>query len=196
MRLALLLPIAASLTACTSECDDATRVNGTWAFFHAVGNVGTEGGATVDENYPSYDVFVNGWTRWEIAWSAAGNVTVRMTDAPERQGDYGAAAEQTFQGTMISSEDNCNRVRLDLEGTWDGASGSQHAFTYGADLTFTGDGLAGAFAYSDTWSQTYDTNDTGDGSQVGQTVEGALTGATGEVRAAYQTEGFDTGFAR
>jgi hypothetical protein len=190
MRLALLLPILSSLTACTSECDDATRMNGTWAFFHAVGNVGAEGSATVDEAYPSYEVFVNGWTRWEIAWSAAQTVTVRLTDVAERQGDYGTGTEQTFQGTMVSSEANCNRVRLDLEGTWATVSGSAHAFTYGADLTFTGGGLSGTFDYSDTWTGTVD------GEDGPEQVSGALEGATGEVRAAYQAEGFDTGFAR
>jgi hypothetical protein len=55
-------------------------------------------------------------------------------------------------------------------------------FTYVADLTWTGEEFSGTYTYDDTWSGN------------GQT--GALTGGVGELRAARQDEGFETGFAR
>lgn len=183
----VLLPL---LGACSSECDDPTRINGTWAMFHAVQNLG-EGGATVDDAYPTYEVIPNGWTRWEVIWTAAGTATLRVTDAAERQGDYGDAGEQSYVGTMASTEGNCNALRLDFAGDWQAASGSVHAFTYAADVTFTGSGLAGTFAYDDTWTGTRV-----DAEGAAQDVSGALTGATGSVQGVLQADGFDTGFAR
>ena len=183
----VLLPL---LGGCSSECEDPTRINGTWAMFHAVQNL-VEGGATVDDAYPTYEVIPNGWTRWEVTWTAAGTATIRVTDAAERQGDYGGEAEQTYVGTMASSEANCNALHLDVAGDWLAASGSTHTFSYAADLTFTGDGLAGTFAYDDTWTASV-TDDEGNA----QDVSGALTGATGSVQGVLQTDGFDTGFAR
>ncbi len=169
------------LGACNSECGDPTRVNGAWAVFHQVTNLGENGEASVDVGYPSYEVFVNGWSRWDLTWSAAENVTLAVTDASERQGTYGESGKQTYLGTMKSTEDNCNTMQLAFTGEFVTSSATTHAFDYTADLTFTGEELTGTFAYTDTWTASGE-----DG--------GGLAGANGQVRAVLQTDGFDTGF--
>ena len=169
------------LGACNSECGDPTRVNGTWAVFHQVVNIPVDDEASVDAGYPSYEMFVNGWSRWDLTWSAAGNVTLAITDAAEAQGTYGEGGKQSFLGTMNAAEGNCNTMQLAFAGDFVTASATTHAFDYLADLTFTGDQLSGTFAYTDTWTATGE-----DG--------GGLAGANGQMRAALQTDGFDTGF--
>ncbi len=182
MRPLVLLLVLPAVGGCASECDDPTRIEGTWAVWHHLTNVGVDGGATVDEAYPSYEVFANGWSRWAITWSKGSTGSIEITDAAERAGAYGDPIPQNFQVTMKAADDNCNRIALSFASEFATVSRTNHVFTYVADLTWTGDEFAGTYTYDDTWSGN------------GQT--GALTGGVGELRAARQDEGFETGFAR
>lgn len=173
----------ASLVGCASECDDRARVDGTWAVWHVLTNAAPQGGAaTRDPAWPAYEALVNGWTRWDMAWSEVGVVTLQITDAAERQGELtdSAPTVQSYTGQLADGEDNCNRLALSFAGDWDTPSGETLTFTYAADLTFVGEGLNGTFRYDDT---------------MASTGAAGLSGATGEVTAVLQApDTFDTGF--
>jgi hypothetical protein len=173
----------ALLAGCDADCDDTTRLNQTWAMWHAP--LDATGGITADENYPTYQVFSNGWSKWKIAWSQdAANVDVEITDAAERQGNLntGAPAAQKFSGQLLASEDNCNALVLDLTGEFETTSGTRHAFDYTANLVYYGEHLAGTYTYSDTWTS--------------EDTSGAMSEIHGDVRGTAEDAdaGFDTGF--
>jgi hypothetical protein len=162
-------------------------VNGTYAIWHTVDN--TSDGAVVSEGYPSYGVFVNGWSKWKINW-AAGSETLSadITDVAEAQS--GSEAEvgptQTFSGSFVRSEADCNAFAMHLDGVFDGTSGSSHLFVYDAELVYMGDHLNGTFAYTDTFTAS---------AADGSALSGGLTGATGELKGILQIDSFDTGFS-
>jgi hypothetical protein len=179
--LPLLNAILPMLVGCASECDDGTRLDGTYAAWHALTNADAEGGTAVrDPAWPAYEAFVNGWTKWRLDWSGMGVVAVTITDAAERQGELvEGAVPQTFTGEMAASDDNCNVLRLTLSGDWDTPSGETLTFSYAADLTFVGEQLNGTFTYDDT---------------MASTGAAGLTAARGEISAVLQADGeFDTG---
>lgn len=179
-----MLPLLLALIAgCDSDCEDASRLNGEYAMWHSVLNANQEGGATMDEAYPSYEVFVNGWSRWDLTWSASGGTfAAAISDVAELQSGGEATTPVTYDGTLTSRDDNCNAFDLALTGQFEAASGTTHDFAYTAELVYYGDDVAGHFTYEDTWSGA-------DG------ASGALTGAAGDVYGVLQTDGaFDTGF--
>lgn len=182
--------LVAFLAGCDADCEDASRINGEYAMWHSVLNANQEGGATMDEAYPSYEVFINGWSRWNLTWSASGGtVSAEITDVPELQsgGEGASSTPETFSGTLTSADDNCNVFNLDLSGDFTTASGSTHAFTYTAEMVFYGDNMSGTFAYDDTWSKP--------GEDGAAPTSGQLAGASGDLQAVRQTDGtFDTGF--
>lgn len=185
--LALLL---AALVGCDSDCEDPSRIKGEYAMWHTVlnANQADGGGATMDENYPSYDVFVNGWSRWTLNWAeAGGQVTTTILDVAEVQSDESAeATEAELSGTLTSQDDNCNVFDLGLNGTYDTTADTTHTFEYVASFVFYGDHIAGDFTYTDTWEGV---------DSDGNPVAGGLTGATGDLYGTLQTDGsFDTGF--
>ncbi len=185
--LALVAPLAAG---CGSDCADATRVNGTYAMWHSITNLAAdEGGASVNADYPSYQVFANGWSKWKLTYqSADGTLNADITDVAEVQGDFneGGALAQSYAGTLTSAEDNCNVFALHLEGDFETSADTVHTFVYDATLVYLGDHLNGTHAYSDTYVSSLD----------GSTNTGGLTGAEGDANGTLQVEGggFDTGF--
>jgi len=173
------LMIFLSLTGCSSECDDPSRINGTYAVYQAILNGGGDG-AVPDPAWPAYEALVNGWTKWEVTWTTSGTVNLTITDANERQGDLSEInpPAQSYSGTLTADEASCNRLNLELAGTWN-TSAEALTFSYTANLVFVGDHLGGTFTYEDTLS---------DGSP-------GITGAEGEFLGTLQTDGFDTGFS-
>jgi hypothetical protein len=173
----------ASLVGCASECDERARVDGTYAAWHTFTESAEPGAPTSrDPAWPAYEAFVNGWSRWDLAWSDVGVVTLQITDAAERQGELtdGAPTVQSYTGQMLEGEDNCNRLALSFAGDWDTPSGETLTFTYAADLTFVGDRLNGTFSYADT---------------MASTGAAGVSGVTGQVTAVLQSDDtFDTGF--
>ena len=173
---------------CSSDLD-AARLNGTWALWHQVLNVGTGGTAQVDEDYPSYQMFINGWSKWKVKASASsGAFNVDITDVSEYQGDYNddAPSTESFAGNLTVDEKNCNAFLLHMEGDFSTTSGTTHAFVYDADAIYMGDHMAGSFTYDDSYTGT---------DADGNSMSGGLTGASGELNATLQLDGFDTGFA-
>lgn len=181
--------LLAALVGCDSDCEDASRIKGEYAMWHTVLNAGQDGGATMDEAYPSYDVFVNGWSRWNITWSAAGGtVQASVTDVLEIQSDGEAdeAVEAQLAGTLVSQDDNCNVFDMALSGTYETAADTTHTFNYASRFVFYGDHIAGDYTYSDTWEGLDST---------GAPTSGYLENAAGDMYGTLQTDGtFDTGF--
>lgn len=181
--------IALLSTGCDSDCADTSRVNGTYAMWHAALNTAEGGGATVSENYPSYEVFINGWSKWKINWSAGTDaINADITDVGEAQSgpDASAGTTQPFSGTLTSSADDCNVFAMHIEGNFETASDTTHAFVYDADVVYVGDHLNGTFTYSDTFTGT---------AEDGTAVSGMLESATGELSGTLQIDTFDTGFS-
>lgn len=184
----VLSAFAVLATGCDADCADTARLNGTWAMWHQVLNAGAGGTATVDEDYPSYQMFINGWSKWKIKSStSSGAFNVDVTDVAERQGDYndGAPSTEPLAGTLTVDETNCNAFALHLEGTFSTTSGTDHAFTYDANAVYMGDHISGTFTYDDSYTGT---------DADGNATSGGLTGAAGELNATLQLDGFDTGF--
>ena len=194
-----MLLLLAMFGACDADCDNPGRVNGSYAVFHDVLNVGdsatedsgtakAEGGKAVADNYDSvsYSTFINGWTHWDLTWSSGtGKVAIIANDAKERMGDPGAVIGDTFTwtGSLAATEDNCNTFDLSVKGTWSTSLDTDHSFKYDAQLTWTGDGMGGTYTYSDTYTQ-------------GDNLDpvGGITNAKGEAFFVAQGDGFDTGF--
>lgn len=200
-----MLALALVLTACDTDCNDPGRLNGTYAAFHTVLNVSgnTDTGESADTGDDAakaeganlqatateyddltYAVFVNGWSKWELTWaSSTGLLKAATTDAKERMGDPGEVTnlQATWSGELVEAEDNCNLFDLTLRGQFVTSQETEHLFRYASSLVWQGEGLAGTYEYSDTFS--------------GPTTSGGLTNARGEVvLVAQPTSGFDTGF--
>lgn len=177
--------LIALFAGCDAECKDPTRLNDmTWAMWHVA--LDASGESSVDSNYPTYQVFSNGWSKWDLAWAQNGaDVNVEITDAKERQGDLNDAivpTTQSFTGQLLASEENCNALTLELEGDFETTSGTVHTFQYAADLVFTGEHLNGRYTYSDSYA--------------GEGVTGQMSEVHGDVWGTAEDGGgdFDTGF--
>jgi hypothetical protein len=200
-----MLALLLILGGCDADCSHPERLNGTYAVFHTVLNASGEsasgdtadtgddaakaeggGGQATATDYDglTYAVFVNGWSKWELTWaSSTGQLKAATSDAKERMGDPGnvTGAKATWSGEMAESADNCNVFELTLRGQFTTSEATEHLFTYTADLVWEGEGLAGTYVYSDTFS--------------GPTAAGGLSNARGEVLFVTQEGGgFDTGF--
>ncbi len=190
VRTALSVSLIALLaTGCDADCADTSRVNGTYAMWHTVLNTADEGGATVSENYPSYDVFVNGWSKWKINWSAGSDtVNADITDVAEAQDgpDGAVGTTQAFSGSLTSSASDCNVFTMHIEGDFASKADTTHAFVYDAQVVYVGDHLNGTFSYTDSFVGV---------DADGAAISGALENATGEVSGTLQIDAFDTGFS-
>lgn len=192
--------LIALFAGCDADCDNLGRVDGTYAVFHDVLNVGeanaaegdgagkAEGGKAVTDNYDevSYSTLINGWSRWNLKWSpGTGKVTILASDAMERMGDPGQNDGQSFTwtGSMSQREGNCNIFDLSVAGLWSTSLETHHTFTYESELVWTSEGLGGTYTYSDTFTE-------GDNLDPA----GGITKAQGEAFFVAQGEEFDTGF--
>ncbi|MBM4368631.1 MAG: hypothetical protein FJ102_20630 [Deltaproteobacteria bacterium] len=189
-----MIALLIALVACDADCNKPNRVNGTYAVFHDVLNMSTDGAAKAAsatvEGYDdvSYSALVNGWWRWDLTYEAASDsVNITAIDVRERMGDPAEVDGQsvTWTGSFVAHEDNCNSFDMKLNGTWTSSQDTIHAFKYESTVSWSGDGFAGDYTYSDTYT-------VGDGVES----EGGITGASGDVIAVLQVEGFDTGFAQ
>ncbi|MES2638276.1 MAG: hypothetical protein V4850_02310 [Myxococcota bacterium] len=183
------LALALLASGCDSDCADSSRVNGTYAMWHTALNTGEGGGATVSENYPSYEVFINGWSKWKINWSSGTDtINADITDVAEPQSgpDGLVGTTQPFAGSLTSSADDCNVFAMHIEGNFETTSDTMHAFVYDASMVYVGDHLNGTFTYSDTFTGT---------AEDGTATSGMLENATGELSGTLQIDGFDTGFS-
>lgn len=168
------------LSGCDADCSNPERVNQTYEVWHSVINtptVSAQGATplTMSEGYPSYELFVNGCTQWQLTYQASANkVNVKILDIDEVQGtgDADSATAQAYEGTLKSSDENCNVFSVEIAGSYEAPTKSVHDFTYTAELSFFGDSYAGTFAYSDSFSG-LDEN--------GAAINGQIQGATGEV---------------
>lgn len=173
---------------CDSDCQDASRLNGTYAMWHSFTNVGAGGTVTPSEDYPSYTMFVNGWSKWKVkASTTGGSFNTDITDFEDEMGDKneGTPSTQPFSGDLSVVEANCNAFTLHIEGTFETTVDTEHTFVYDADLLYTGDHLNGSFTYSDSYVGT---------AEDGSATSGQLDGATGEFNGTLQYDDFDADF--
>lgn len=180
--------LIALLTGCDADCENSSRISGDYAMWHTVLNVGEEGAAEVDDTYPSYEMFINGWSRWDLTWLAGSStMNVEIRDVAERAGtEQAAGVAQTYNGTLGAAKENCNLFEMGASGEFTAAGGTIHTFTYTSAVVFQGDGFSGSFTYEDSYSG-FDS--------AGAAISGGLTGATGEVIGVLQAaDTFDTGF--
>ena len=125
---AAILPVgslfAALLAGCDSDCANPSRVDQKYEVWHAVTNTATktaEGDKTLamTADYPSYELFVNGCTQWTMTYQSASNklnVTILDIDEVQGTGDADAADAQSFEGTLVPHDANCNTFTVDLAG--------------------------------------------------------------------------------
>jgi hypothetical protein len=181
----MLVLFAALLPGCDADCQDTQRINGDFAVWHTVLNAGD--GATFDENYPTYDIFVNGWSEWKITWQAgAGTMNVDIADRNERASLQTPPSLESFTGTLTTGDDNCNAFDMETSGDYTSAVGTVHSFSYTAHVVLAGDHYNGTFIYDDTYTGT---------DAEGNPISGGLSGAEGTVEGVHQSDGsFDTGF--
>ena len=138
---------ALALAGCNNECDDPTRIEGQWAMFgnatstdwQVTGFTEAEREAG-DEAKLLNNVFANGWSTWDIRYTPG-----RDSYAIDIDG-------QTFEAKHSASEQSCNRIDLELAGIFVSDGGSIHDFAMEVEVVWTGDEMAGSWAYADTWT--------------------------------------------
>ena len=146
MRTLLLSTAAALLSGCDADCADPTRLDGTyWLDSNVSGDdwevTGWEEGPMTEETDHLMGLFVNGRTTWEIRNLPASD-SLRLT-----------IDGQPFEAELSTAEDNCNRIDLEMEGSWENPkNGATHQFFWSADLLWTGDALSGTWSYEDQWT--------------------------------------------
>lgn len=146
MRSLSLLASALLLPACDADCADGTRVNGTYRVESNVSDddwvvTGWEDGPMTDESDHLMGLFVNGSATWDLRQLSASDALRVTIDG------------QAFEAALSTAEDNCNRLELEMEGSWaNPQNGSTHQFLWIADLLWTGDALSGSWSYEDQWT--------------------------------------------
>lgn len=190
MRRALILTFALPALACDPDCANSARVNGSYAMWHTVTTPVED--LSMDIDYPSYLVFINGWSKWDVAYqSSDSSANISVKDVGERYLNFNeeSPVEQTYGAEMKASDDNCNVFDFKMTGVFQTTSNTTHDFTYTAQLVFLGDHLSGSFTYEDTYTGT---------DADGAPISGGISGASGEVSGTLQTDAdgvFDTGFS-
>ena len=146
MRALCLLPAVLFLPGCDADCADSTRLNGTYRLESNVSAddwevSGWEDGPMIDETEHLMGLFVNGTSTWEVReLPSSGNLLLTIDG-------------QGFEAAMSTAEDNCNRLDLEMEGSWNNPeNGALHQFVWMADLLWSGDALSGSWSYEDQWT--------------------------------------------
>lgn len=198
----LILPVLALLTGCDSDCENTKRMDGVWAMWHQVGNSPDAGGdspLTLSADYPTEQLFVNGWSRWKFTRQAASNAValdvIEVSEKTDIPGVNRMLSDSSFSGSYTENSDNCNMFDINIKDGYVASAvddnqvslGSYtHTFEYEAHLLFVGDHIQGSFTYADT----FEGQDGG-----GFPASGEISGVTGTVIATLQTDStFDTGF--
>ena len=162
-RAALFLGLAAlaATAGCDADCDDPSRIDGTYNVFSSVAASDQITGENV-EFYPLEDAFFNGWSRWELKYIPSNDTFQLSLD------------DQPFSATYSESAENCNTFTLDFQGTYT-TEVTSHDFVWSGELTYMGTHLGGTWSYQDAWSGTV-----GDD---GENVNGSINVPAGELNA-------------
>lgn len=132
--------IVLMLVGCDPECDDTSRINGNYIVNSHVSVPTNEVTGSNLEDYPYDDIFVNGWSRWEMMY------------VPGRQAFQVNLDGQAYEAEYTQDPDNCNAFTLTMSGTYTTEEGTAHAFEWVGDLVYLGVKLRGTYTYSDTWN--------------------------------------------
>lgn len=102
---------------------------------------GWEEGPVSDETAHLMGLFVNGSSTWDIR------------NLPSSDGLRVTIDGQAFQADLAPAEENCNRIDLEMAGTWaNPENGATHSFLWIADLLWAGGDLSGTWSYEDQWT--------------------------------------------
>lgn len=142
---------------CSSECGEPQKLNGRYAVWS---NALQHDPEAVPGDYPSYEMFYNGWSEWNLQYEAGSGKIQAIVNGQEFSAEYAEAS------------DNCNRVTLSMKGTYnalfdykyddvadapdqgciDARTSVESIFEWTGDLVYTGDQLAGTWTYAASWS--------------------------------------------
>ena len=209
MRALALLMIPVLLVGCDNDCTQLDRMDGTYATWMALTESASgETGPVLSEGYPTQELFINGWSRWQIANQGTEGdkqkYVFTLTDVLERTdlpGELPVYKNAEIRGYAQGIEGNCNVLDLSIEDSYTATvteapesetdtpsvlSQNVHTFTLTAQLVFSGDQIIGSYTYADTFEGI-------DGTGAG--MSGSAEAVKGSFTAILQTDGvFDTGF--
>ncbi|MED5369966.1 MAG: hypothetical protein VX899_03040 [Myxococcota bacterium] len=138
-----------ALVACASECDDMSRVNGTYEVLSTVNTFEPEDAA---EDMPTYSVFFNGLWDWDLQYQRdSGNLRLKIDG-------------QETTARLTEGAGSCNRFGLRIPAwTFVGDAtelgdaepvDANHALEWEAELVWQGEELSGTYTVIDEWSTT------------------------------------------
>lgn len=162
--LPILLALGGMASACDADCENPKRLDGSYVVWSFVSDH-----SSMSDDYPSYEVFYNGWSEWTLTY------------VPSQKTFNLELDEQPYTAGYQSSDNSCNRFSLSFEGRYVAESGSEHDFAWSGDLIYLGQKLGGTWTYESSWS------DPSTGANGTVNTKGQLTGTTAN-------NTFDTGF--
>ena len=132
------LLVALMAAGCGGErCPEVSRLDGGWAIYLEV-DTSTVSGNNAG-NFPWEDVFVGGWSEWDLAY---------LPSREEFQLDIDG---QPFVATYTADAVDCQTFTLAFDGRYLGDEGSTHDFVFSGVLTQAGVHMDGEFTFDDTW---------------------------------------------
>lgn len=135
MRLMLMLFV---VNGCDESCPEASRLDGGWAVYSEVDLASASG--TNAGSFPWEDVFVQGWSEWDLAFVAGRQEFELSLDG------------QPFKAAYTPDEVDCDAFTLAFDGRYLGEDGSTHDFTWSGELVRAGTHFDGDFSFEDTWA--------------------------------------------
>lgn len=127
-----------ALVGCDESCPEVSRLDGGWAVYAEGGQAGASGSNS--GSFPWDDVFVEGWSEWDLAWVAG-------------RGDFDLDVDgQPFTATYTPDAVDCDAFTLSFDGRYLGEAGSVHDFNWTGALVRAGAHFEGSFSFEDTWS--------------------------------------------
>lgn len=129
--------LALGLLGCGDACPEVGRLDGGWAVYSQVDPnevTGTNAG-----NYPWDDMFVAGWSEWDMMY------------VPARQEFALDLDSQPYTATYTPDAVDCETFVLAFDGTYVSEAGTTHTFTWSGTLTSAGTHFQGTFAFEDDW---------------------------------------------
>lgn len=132
-------PLLLWLLACADDsCPEVSRLDGGWAVY-SEGAAATSSGSNAG-NFPWEDIFVEGWSEWDLAWVAG-------------RGDFDLDIDgQPFVASYTPDELDCDAFTLSFDGRWLGEGGTSHELVWTGVLTRAGSHFDGTFSLEDDWS--------------------------------------------
>jgi len=159
--------ISGLLGGCSFPCDPATRLDGSYAvWMHTV----THQPAPPFTDYPSYQVFYNGWSEWDLTYVPAKKAFDLIID------------DQTYTADYSTADTGCGSFHLSASGIYVTTDGSRHDFEWEATLSYYGSHINGTYTYSSDW-------------EYALTAAIGSVEATGEIMSTrIEGQNYDTGF--